>query len=80
MFALSFTTTCNIYVPSPLPVTVGFCVVLELNEIVPVPESFVHVYHEIHEISPVTVMLVDLPVFVVMSDHILSNGAVVSIL
>lgn len=59
---------------------VGFCPVVELKVIIPVPDNFVHVYHEIPAISPVTVICVVVPVLVMMSDPILSRGAVLSIL
>lgn len=82
LFALSLTTTCNIYIPSPLPVTVGFWPVVELNAMVPHvgPEILDRIYHEIHAMSPVTMICIAIPVLVMMSAPILSRGAVLSIL
>lgn len=59
---------------------VGFCPVVELNVIVPVPDTFVHVYHDIPATSHVTIIEVAIHVFVEISDPILRRGAVLSIL
>lgn len=80
LLALSFTTTCNTYAPSAFAVTVGFCAIVELKVMIPGHETCDRVYHEMPEISPVTTMLVAIPVFVVISDPMLMSGALLSIL
>ena len=82
LFALSFTTTCNIYVPSQLPVTVGFCTINELNVIVhPVGhDSFDRVYHDIQETFPSILIFIPVATFVILSAGIVTTGAVLSIL
>ena len=82
LFALSLTTTWSMYVPSQLHVTIGFCTVDELKLIVPPvgPDNFDQTYHEIHEMFPSTVMDVAIHVLVIISDHIVSTGADLSIL
>ena len=61
--------------------TVGFSIVAPVvNVIAPGPETFDREYHEMPAISPVAVILIRIPVLVNLSAHILSSGAVLSIL
>jgi len=80
LFALSFTTTCNTYVPSVFALTTGSWLVAVVNVVVPVPDSFVRVYHDIPATVPSTIISIVVPVFVAMSAGIVSRGAVLSIL
>ena len=62
--------------------TNGSCAVCQLNTIVPDVghESIDRVYQDIHEISPVTVILMVAPVLAMIFAGMVSRGAVLSIL
>jgi hypothetical protein len=63
-------------------VTNGSSELAVLNVIVPDVghETMDRVYHDIHEISPVVVMFIVIPVLVIISAGIVSRGEVLSIL
>jgi hypothetical protein len=68
--------------PLPLPITKGSSEFAVLNVIIPDVghDSFDREYHDIHEISPVTVIFIVVPVLVIISVGMVSRGAVLSIL
>jgi len=79
--ALSCTTTCITYAPSVLALIVGSSTTADaLKLAVPGPETFDRAYDAIPARVSVAVMFVAVAVLVVISDHILKVGAVISIL